>query len=227
MKNSFFYKVKFVLGKALVRLYGMLIDAIDGKVVYGNPYQTPGLESLENNYELIREELERVLTEREIPGIEEFFIEQQNLAGNRSWKSFPLFIFGNEFVDNTQLCPQTAELLLNVQGFCSAMFSVLSAGQQIPAHKGIFKGVDGQKCYWEEGKVILFDDAHTHSATNHTKQDRVVLFIDIIRPLPFPLNRINKFLYRALSKLLFITEIAERHRKFGNYNVKKIAIDFY
>ena len=35
---------------------------------------------------------------------------------------------------------------------------------------------------WEEGKVILFNDAQNHYAQNLTNQKRLVLLIDVIRP---------------------------------------------
>lgn len=141
MKNSVLYKLKAFFGKALIVLFETLIEFVDGKVVYGDPYKIENLEPLESHYVEILKELQQVLKNREIPGIDEFFSEQRTLASNRSWKSFPLFVYGIELKDNTILCPKTKDLLLKVKGFSSAMFSILSAEQSIPPHRGIYKGV--------------------------------------------------------------------------------------
>jgi len=247
MKNNLFYKTIFLTGKATIRTFGHLIDLIDGKIVFSEPDSIGGLKTLEDNYLHILTELEGVMKNREIPGIDEFFVEQGLLAENRSWKSFPLFIYGTEFLNNTALCPKTRELLLGVDGFSSAMFSVLTAGKRIPEHKGIYKGVlrahlglivppkangecfitvDGQKSYWENGKLILFDDAHIHSAHNETDMDRVVLFIDVIRPLPWPLSILNKWMFNLLAKSSFISETVKKYEQFGNKSSQKIEIEF-
>lgn len=247
MKNNLLYKIIFLIGKASIRAFGQLIDLVDGKIVFAEPSTIGGLKTLEDSYLHILTELEGVMENREIPGIDEFFVEQGILAENRSWKSFPLFIYGNEFLNNTALCPKTRELLLGVDGFSSAMFSVLTAGKRIPEHKGIYKGVlrvhlglivppkakgecsitvDGQKSYWENGKLILFDDAHLHSACNETDMDRVVLFIDVIRPLPWPLSTLNKLMFNLLAKSSFISETVKKYEQFGNKSSQKIEIEF-
>ena len=59
--------------------------------------------------------------------------------------------------------------------------------------------VGGETANWEEGRCIVFDDTYQHWVENNTRGRRVVLFIDIKRPLKFPgslLNRIVLFLIR-------------------------------
>eukprot|EP00002_Diphylleia_rotans_P007944 TRINITY_DN17599_c0_g1_i1.p1 TRINITY_DN17599_c0_g1~~TRINITY_DN17599_c0_g1_i1.p1 ORF type:complete len:316 (+),score=58.71 TRINITY_DN17599_c0_g1_i1:58-1005(+) len=42
--------------------------------------------------------------------------------------------------------------------------------------------VADEVCTWENGKCLVFDDLHIHTAWNYTKQPRAVLLIDIPRP---------------------------------------------
>lgn len=73
---------------------------------------------------------------------------------------------------------------------------------------------------------MLFDDTHIHSAHNQTKLDRIVLFIDIVRPLPWPVGVLNKAIFSLLSKSIFITDVLENYKKFGNKESERIKIDF-
>jgi aspartyl/asparaginyl beta-hydroxylase (cupin superfamily) len=40
--------------------------------------------------------------------------------------------------------------------------------------------------YWSENKLFIFDDTLLHASANETNQTRYCLFVDIIRPTPFP-----------------------------------------
>jgi ornithine lipid ester-linked acyl 2-hydroxylase len=46
---------------------------------------------------------------------------------------------------------------------------------------------------------MLFDDGYGHFAWNDTDSTRVVLFLDVIRPLRRPAANVNKALLRAIS----------------------------
>ena len=43
----------------------------------------------------------------------------------------------------------------------------------------------GEKYYWHEGEGIVFDDNYLHDAANDSDQVRVVLWLDMRRPMPF------------------------------------------
>ena len=40
--------------------------------------------------------------------------------------------------------------------------------------------------YWRDNKLFIFDDTLMHLSANETEQTRYCLFVDIIRPTPFP-----------------------------------------
>ncbi len=45
---------------------------------------------------------------------------------------------------------------------------------------------------WTEGRCLVLDDSLDHEAWNDTSEIRVVLFVDFLRPLPFPLSWWNR-----------------------------------
>jgi beta-hydroxylase len=53
--------------------------------------------------------------------------------------------------------------------------------------------------FWQEGKALIFDDCYQHEVLNETDGVRVVLFLDVIRPLPFPLSVINQYLINLIT----------------------------
>jgi beta-hydroxylase len=52
--------------------------------------------------------------------------------------------------------------------------------------------VKGEVYHWHEGEGIVFDDNYLHDAANTSDQVRVVLWLDLKRPLPLPLDLFNR-----------------------------------
>ena len=40
--------------------------------------------------------------------------------------------------------------------------------------------------HWRQDKLFIFDDTLLHESVNQTDQTRYCLFVDIVRPTPFP-----------------------------------------
>ena len=55
-------------------------------------------------------------------------------------------------------------------------------------------------------------DTHEHEAWNHTDQSRVVLFVDFVRELPFPVSTLNNIMIWLMSRSSFVQEILENQR---------------
>lgn len=51
---------------------------------------------------------------------------------------------------------------------------------------------EGETYYWHEGEGIVFDDTYLHAASNHSDGPRVVLFLDMVKPLPWYLHYPNR-----------------------------------
>lgn len=52
------------------------------------------------------------------------------------------------------------------------------------------------KYYWHEGEGIVFDDTYLHDAANESGLPRAVLFLDLVRPLPWYLDVPNRIFIR-------------------------------
>lgn len=46
--------------------------------------------------------------------------------------------------------------------------------------------VGDQTNYWRDNKLFIFDDTLLHQSFNETEQTRYCMFVDIVRPSPFP-----------------------------------------
>ncbi len=174
---------------------------------------------LEANWGDIRDEVERLRGEFDLPALIDVIPGERTVADGR-WKMVMLHHAGRPVAANRALCPRTAALLDQVPGLVAANFSVLEPGAQIAAHHGIFAGVlryhlglavpaqddrcairvDGETRHWREGHSLLFDDTRRHEAWNLTGDHRIVLLLDVRRPLPIPLRWINGGVLWLLSR---------------------------
>lgn len=111
--------------------------------------------------------------------------------------------------------------------------SVLEPGVTIPIHVGYYKGimrymlpirvprdrdnvflcVNGKKHVWEEGKSVLWDDTFPHKVYNLTSETRVVIVMDIVRPLARWLGALNRFVLKLVSQSSIIRKEVERTEK--------------
>lgn len=176
---------------------------------------------LEANWEVISQEMEEVLKYRDkLPSFHEILpYQDERISSDGMWKTYFLYGYGTKVENNCKRCPETTELLKNVPGLKTAFFSIFLPGKHLPEHRGPYKGVvrcllglkvpePREACrirvanevrHWEEGKCMLFDDSFPHEAWNETEGTRVVLFLDFVRPLRFPLSWINQLLIQAIA----------------------------
>ncbi len=194
----------------------------------------PWTRVLEEHWMDIRSELDEVLKHRDhIPNFQDISEDQKSLTTDDKWKTFFLYGYGFQSNQNVMMCPRTAALLQKIPGMKTAMFSILDGGKHIPAHRGPFKGVlryhmglivpEPDKCrirvgkgyaHWYEGKSMIFDDTHNHEVWNDSKKQRVVLFVDFIRPLPFPLSVLNRFIIYLISLSPYIQDGKKNQSKW-------------
>jgi len=114
------------------------------------------------------------------------------------WEVFGFHFFGKRQDLNCLLCPETSRAVEAIPGMITAGFSRLAAGSRIRPHRG-YTGtvlrchlglvippdcalkVDGATASWREGECLFFDDTFEHEAWNNSREDRIVLLIDIAR----------------------------------------------
>ena len=184
------------------------------------PDEFPWVAALEAEWQPIRAELEQLLEAPErIPNFQDISRDQINLSKDDKWKSYFLYGYGYKMENNCRACPETTRIIESIPGMFTAFFSVLAPGKHIPIHRGPYRGllrchlallvpepredcwieVGGTTATWKEGRCIVFDDTYPHRVENNTDARRVVLFLDIKRPLNLPgalLNRMVLFLIR-------------------------------
>jgi beta-hydroxylase len=169
---------------------------------YIDPAVFPWSAALEAGWSDIRAELD-ALRERggEVLPLARISPDHKRVARDGKWKSFVFEAYGYHVPKNRALCPRTAELLDQVPGLVLAMFSMMDAGTYVPLHKGVSKAlinahlgldvppgdcrieVGGETRGWENGKLLVLDDTFPHQVWNQTERTRVVLLMQIRRPV--------------------------------------------
>jgi beta-hydroxylase len=188
---------------------------------------------IEENWTIIREEAERLLEDRDaLANFQDISKDQIEITDDDRWKTFFLYGYGFEAKLGVEMCPRTAALMREIPGMKTAMFSILSPRKHILDHRGPYKGVlryhlglivpkDARACrirvgddirHWEEGRSLIFDDTFNHEVWNDTDETRVVLFVDVMRPLPFPESAINEGIVKAIGYSPFVLD-AKRNQE--------------
>jgi len=187
----------------------------------------PCNQALEDNWETIRAELDRLLEYREqIPAFHEISPDQYRISIGDNWRTFILYGFGHKSERSCQQCPETTRILETIPRLQSAWFSILAPRYHIPSHRGVTKGVvrthlglliprDRERCRirvgdqvrsWEEGKCLVLDDTFEHEVWNETDEQRVVLIVDVERPLPLPARLLNRGILRAVQLTAYVQD---------------------
>jgi aspartyl/asparaginyl beta-hydroxylase (cupin superfamily) len=187
----------------------------------------PWVQHIEKHWEVIREELEGVLEDREaLPNFQDISKDQIEITDDDRWKTYFLYGYGFEAKLGVETCPRTAALMREIPGMTTAMFSILSPRKHILDHRGPYKGVlryhlglivpeDAESCrirvgddfrHWLPGESMVFDDTFNHEVWNDTDETRVVLFVDVLRPLPFPESLINRAIVKAIGWSPFVLD---------------------
>jgi aspartyl/asparaginyl beta-hydroxylase (cupin superfamily) len=56
---------------------------------------------------------------------------------------------------------------------------------------------------WQEGKAILFDDSYQHEVVNKADDVRVVLIVDVLRPMPRVAHFVNRLMTRVVIRYVY------------------------
>ena len=241
-KNSIRYKIKKKIGIFLIRLVEKTLSLFDNRV-WIDKAEFQYTKILEANVEAIKQEF--LAVESGISNITELFPEAAVNFKDDNWKTFFLIAYGHDLVEHMEACPVTSRCLGQIPAATTAMFSILEPHKTIPQHRGEYKGVlrchlgvivpEPDKCAivindktyrWAEGECIYFDDTFPHYAVNDSDLRRVVLFIDILRPYPFPVNYLNYFIFKQISKSEFIHEVLMRSKSSDGVRSRERKIDY-
>lgn len=121
----------------------------------------------------------------------------------RAWRVFNIKIGETYTKDVVDHFPVLITTLKKLPEVLACTISVLEAGIRIPMHVGYYKGImrymiathvpsdqknvylcnNGIKYHWKEGEGVLWDDNYPHKVYNNTMEKRVVIYMDVVRPL--------------------------------------------
>ena len=174
----------------------------------------PWLDELKSRWQAVCAEADEVRSMRDrLPAFQDISKEVGYISKDDQWKTFMLLGYGFRCERNLQQCPATADALSQIPGVRTAFFSILQARKKLPPHRGPYNGVlrlhlglvipePAERCwirvaserrYWQPGEVLIFDDALDHEVHNDTEGERVVLFVDFLRPCRWPISWLNRF----------------------------------
>ncbi|MGU3392084.1 aspartyl/asparaginyl beta-hydroxylase domain-containing protein [Sphingomonas sp. M1A8_2b] len=182
---------------------------------------------LRENWAAIRDEARTVALRGDAsPSLATISPDHRAIAKVDKWRSFFLYGYGYPIEDNIARCPQTAAAVARIPGLNSAFFSILAPGTHIPEHRGVTKGLltchlglivprDGdarmrvhdRTVRWAEGETLVFDDTYRHEVWNDTSGTRVVLLIQVERPLRNPGKWIADLFLRTVRRSAFVQDV--------------------
>ncbi len=188
------------------------------KSVYFDLKDFPELASLQENWQVIRDEAVNLDTAAQIKASDDLDDIGFNSFFRTGWKRFYLTWYGANLKSAEQLCPKTLALINQLPNVKGAMFAMLPPGAKLTKHRDPYAGslryhlglvtpnsddcyisVDGQRYAWKDGEAVMFDETFIHYAENKTNQNRIILFLDVKRPINFFLvDWINEIFSRVV-----------------------------
>ena len=222
------------VGFRLIQVLEKLISrySLVGTSPFLPPEKFPWIPALEAEWKAIRAELDQVMTYRDdLPNFQDIQSDQATLTDDDRWKTYFFYGYGFKSDRNCARCPATTAAVERIPGMTTAFFSILSPHKHIDEHRGPYKGVlryhlalavpepesacgikvGGEVAHWQEGKSLVFDDTYQHQAWNDTDGYRTILFVDVVRPLPWPVAALNWLVIKAIAWSPYVGESKSNH----------------
>ena len=173
---------------------------------YVDPKLFAELNVLQDNWKTIRSEALQLDSQGAIKASDDLDDIGFNSFFKTGWTRFYLKWYGSTLNSAARFCPETTRLVESLPSVKGAMFAMLPPGARLVKHRDPFAGslryhmgletpnddrcfinVDGKTYSWRDGDVVMFDETYIHYAENQTDQNRIILFLDIKRPVTFAL----------------------------------------
>lgn len=231
VERGIWYNIVLFPGLFLIWLFNRCVNLIGRDIDVIDASKVPFDNLLKDNLQIIKEEFEKVYLSNDLTNIEDFYKVNTDIGIDDQWKAFPFLMWNNTFERNIRLCPNTFEVIKQIPGCTSAMYSVLLPYKHIKPHFGVYKGVmrclftlsvkkggdcwirvDGKQYFFEAGEAIYFDEVFEHEVKNNTDEIRAVLYLDLFRKFPFPLNLFNKVLFYLYSHSPYMKTIINEYQ---------------
>lgn len=208
---------------ALNSWYARTAGGDDRPAFYDIDATCPALRRIDRAFPAIRAEVLGILRRREdVPRLHETDDGQRciSAATPHDWRVLYLSLMGVQAAPNRALCPATCAAVDQVPRVFQACFSILDPAKSVPPHCGPYYGylryhlalvvpdhdpptlrVKGEPHTWREGESILFDDTLTHEVINTSAEPRVVLIVDVPRPMPLAQTVLNRLARRVAGRM--------------------------
>ncbi len=196
---------------------------------------------LRDHWQAIRDEAICAALDRRAPSLSSISPDHRAIAPVDQWRSFFLWGYGYRIEENLDRCPVTAATVARIPNLNTAFFSILAPGTHIPAHRGVTKGLitchlglivprDGDVrmrvgdriVRWSEGETLVFDDTYDHEVWNDAANTRVVLLIQVRRPLRNPGKWISDAFLNVIRRSAFVQD-ARRNVTAWNAAMKQFG----
>lgn len=166
---------------------------------YFNPEDFPGVKRLESQMDVIMNEVGGLIYgKEEMPPN----LNPPYLSSPDAWRNFYFMNFRWYNHENCKNYPKTYALIQSIPNISFAGITVLEPHGKVLPHIGETNAtirchlglkipgnyldcgitVNGESRGLQEGKLLMFSDAHFHTTWNNTDERRFVLILDIIQP---------------------------------------------
>lgn len=221
----------------LNRFYGRYIGHEKRPTFFEIDETCAALHQITAHFPQIKKEFEAVLARSpELPRYHDIDPGEAEIsdACEKKWNVFMLHLLGYELQDARESCPTVFHLLPKIPGLIQAFFSILEPGKSVPLHEGPYMGylryhlgihvpkdnpprilVNQQPYTWREGEAVLFDDSWPHEVQNQSDEYRAVLIIDVLRPMPFLPQLVNRFVAKVIARYFYARPVLKRVKRYG------------
>jgi aspartyl/asparaginyl beta-hydroxylase (cupin superfamily) len=160
----------------------------------------PWVAHVEAQWTTIRDELLDALAREQAPL--EPYMDASLTSRPDQWKTLGLMFWTLRSRANCRRFPRTWAALRDVPGLCAVSLNLLEGGTTIKPHMGNTDAIirchlglvvpePAPRCAfrvgsetrsWDEGRLLMFCDAHPHTAWNNSDRRRYILVLDVMRP---------------------------------------------
>ena len=227
---SLWYLVNDVSG---LKIFSLMNDIIPQTAPFLNTQDLAWSENLRAHTDEIRQEYYAYINSgKKLPSYDAIIHNRPDTSDTfKHWKIIILRTY-NKDTNNMNFFPKLQQYIASIPGCSVVMFSLLDPREKIGAHRGPNRGVlryhlaietppilVRDNCYlvvnnikysWKNGQDVLFDDTYSHYVINDTDYTRVVLFLDIEKPLTGYKKYLNKLVLLVSPYNGRVKKIVER-----------------
>lgn len=199
-----------------------------------SPYDIfPEARELEKDFSKVKAEVENLINLSRPRKYGEFDPERAAEVSN-DWKIYYAKFMGAINAEAIQLLPTVTAFAARTPRVANVVVSVLEPRVNLKAHAGTSGGfvryhlslevpkvnpphirVDQERYTWKEGESIILDDTFDHEVYNECDERRIVLIVDIFRPMNRFLDGINRIhtwsRRRAAREILAESTVMDRN----------------